>query len=92
MKQNDHSQPTERSPLISPAATRLRGASPRLRPTDLEDGQTARPRSIVSSVISKEEEALGNTAAGEILPYNDYSSIDFLHDLVSSFFGLVSYR
>jgi len=38
-----------------------------------------------SSLLSKEdvEEILGDTAVGEILPYNPYSSIDFLHDLVS---------
>ena len=40
--------------------------------------------SFADSFVSKEEELLGNTAVGEILPYNDYSSIDFLHDLVSS--------
>lgn len=39
--------------------------------------------SIVSSHISKEEEALGETAVGERLPYNDYTTIDWLHDLVS---------
>jgi hypothetical protein len=38
--------------------------------------------SHISSAFTKEDEALANTAAGEILPYNDYSSIDFLHDLV----------
>jgi chloride channel 3/4/5 len=38
--------------------------------------------SIISSAVTKEEEALGQTAVGEILPYKDYSSIDFLHDLV----------
>lgn len=35
-----------------------------------------------SALISKEEEALGDTAVGEILPYTPYASIDFLHDLV----------
>lgn len=38
--------------------------------------------SIVSSHISKEEGALGETAVGERLPYNDYTTIDWLHDLV----------
>ncbi|KIX94382.1 uncharacterized protein Z520_09768 [Fonsecaea multimorphosa CBS 102226] len=38
--------------------------------------------SIVSSHISKEEQALGDTAVGERLPYNDYTTIDWLHDLV----------
>jgi chloride channel 3/4/5 len=38
--------------------------------------------SIISSHLSKEEEALGGTAVGERLPYNDYTTIDWLHDLV----------
>lgn len=39
--------------------------------------------SIASSQVSKEEHALGDTAVGERLPYNDYTTIDWLHDLVS---------
>ncbi|KAK5464983.1 hypothetical protein LTS15_001546 [Exophiala xenobiotica] len=38
--------------------------------------------SVVSSHVSKEEQALGETAVGERLPYNDYTTIDWLHDLV----------
>lgn len=38
--------------------------------------------SIVSSAVSKDEQALGGTAIGERLPYNDYTTIDWLHDLV----------
>lgn len=38
--------------------------------------------SIISSHISKEEQALGETALGERLPYNDYTTIDWLHELV----------
>jgi len=89
MESNNHSEPTERSSLLNTPTTRLRGASPRLRPTDIEDGYPARSHSIISSMISKEEEALGNTAVGEILPYNDYSSIDFLHDVVFSPISIV---
>ena len=37
---------------------------------------------ITSSHLSKEEPALGSTAIGERLPYNDYTTIDWLHDLV----------
>lgn len=37
---------------------------------------------IISSAVSKEEQALGGTAIGERLPYNDYTTIDWLHDLV----------
>jgi hypothetical protein len=41
-------------------------------------------QSILSSHLSKDELALGNTAVGERLPYNDYTTIDWLHDLVRS--------
>jgi hypothetical protein len=43
------------------------------------DGDVA---STISSHISKEEQLLGETAIGERLPYNDYTTIDWLHDLV----------
>lgn len=33
--------------------------------------------------ISESEQRLKETYVGERLPYSDYSSIDFLHDLVS---------
>ncbi|KAK5076467.1 hypothetical protein LTR64_006053 [Lithohypha guttulata] len=42
--------------------------------------------SIASSHVSKEELALGETAVGERLPYNDYTTIDWLHDLVKDSF------
>lgn len=40
--------------------------------------------SIVNSHVSKDEQLLADTAIGERLPYNDYTTIDWLHDLVSS--------
>lgn len=36
----------------------------------------------MSSAVSKEERALHGTAVGERLPYNDYATIDWLHDLI----------
>lgn len=39
-------------------------------------------QSIISSHLSKDELALGSTAVGERLAYNDYTTIDWLHDLV----------
>ena len=42
--------------------------------------------SIISSHVSKDEQLLGGTAVGERLPYSDYTTIDFLHDLVKDFF------
>ena len=43
--------------------------------------------SMLSSHLSKDEQALSGTAVGERLPYNDYTTIDWLHDLVRSFMG-----
>ena len=40
-------------------------------------------QSILSSHVSKDEQALSATPVGERLPYNDYTTIDWLHDLVS---------
>jgi chloride channel 3/4/5 len=41
--------------------------------------------SIVTSAVTKEEAALGGSTVGERLPYNDYTTIDWLHDLVWRF-------
>ena len=49
------------------------------RISQVQDGES---HSVVSSAVSKEEQALGGTAIGERLPYNDYTTIDWLHDLV----------
>lgn len=40
--------------------------------------------SLLSSRVSKAEQALSATPVGERLPYNDYTTIDWLHDLVQS--------
>lgn len=40
------------------------------------------PSSIILSHVSKDEQELAGTAIGERLPYNDYTTIDWLHDLV----------
>ena len=39
---------------------------------------------VLSSNLSKKEQALSLTTVGERLPYNDYTTIDWLHDLVRS--------
>ena len=39
-------------------------------------------QSIIASHVSKEERLLADQAVGERLPYNDYTTIDWLHDLV----------
>ncbi|KAM7184536.1 Cl channel CLC-3 [Naviculisporaceae sp. PSN 640] len=38
--------------------------------------------SLISSAVSKDELAMHTTTLGERLPYNDYTTIDWLHDLV----------
>lgn len=38
--------------------------------------------SIVDSHVSRQEKALSGSTVGERLPYNDYTTIDWLHDLV----------
>ncbi|KAA6409118.1 MAG: chloride channel 3 [Lasallia pustulata] len=42
--------------------------------------------SMLSSHLSKEEQALSSSTVGERLPYNDYTTIDWLHDLVKDSF------
>lgn len=69
---------SENSRLLSPRVAELsgrRGSSH--RPHGLDEAS-----SIVSSHVSKEEQELAGTAVGERLPYNDYTTIDWLHDLV----------
>ena len=46
--------------------------------------QDLETRSILSSHVSKAEQALAASPVGERLPYNDYTTIDWLHDLVPS--------
>ena len=38
--------------------------------------------SLIGSHVSKDEQALSAAPVGERLPYNDYTTIDWLHDLV----------
>lgn len=75
MAQDEESQ--ERTPLLDPRLSQLRDH--RRSGHTHEDAE-----SIISSAVSKDEQALGGTAIGERLPYNDYTTIDWLHDLVSS--------
>jgi len=39
--------------------------------------------SIIKSHVSIEETKMSDTSVGERLPYNDYTTIDQLHDLVN---------
>lgn len=39
-------------------------------------------QSLVEAGLSKEDQLMGQSTVGERLPYNDYTTIDWLHDLV----------
>lgn len=55
-------------------------------------GRRPSTQSIISSHMSKEEQFLGETSVGERLPYSHYTTIDWLHDLVSAAFIIRSSR
>ena len=69
----DPEQATERTKLLYPTANNRR-----LSAVQQEDEAS----SIIASYVSKDEQALSNATVGERLPYNDYTTIDWLHDLV----------
>jgi chloride channel 3/4/5 len=50
----------------------------------LHDRRSSNLHGVESSTLSKEEQQLVDSTVGERLPYNDYTTIDWLHDLVQS--------
>ena len=70
----DVEQATERSHLLQAANDRRLSAIQ----------QEGDAHSILLSHVSKEEQAMSETPVGERLPYNDYTTIDWLHDLVKA--------
>lgn len=70
----------ETSRLLDPRIAELAG---RRSHSSRRDSHNEDAASILSSRVSKDEQALAGTAIGERLPYNDYTTIDWLHDLVS---------
>ena len=52
------------------------------RLSNLQREQDVESTCTVSSTLSKEEQQLFDSTIGERLPYNDYTTIDWLHDLV----------
>jgi chloride channel 3/4/5 len=52
------------------------------RLAELQHEQDEEAQSIISSTVTKEEQAMGGSTVGERLPYNDYTTIDWLHELV----------
>ena len=69
----DPEQATEQTKLLYPVVN-----DRRLNAVRHEDEAS----SIIASYVSKDEQALSNATVGERLPYNDYTTIDWLHDLV----------
>ena len=67
-------QPTERTRLLSVQNVDNRRLSVLQQQDEAE--------SIKHSSITKGEQALGGSTVGERLRYNDYTTIDWLHDLV----------
>ena len=68
----------ERSPLLQPRDDR------RLSKLVRQDEEAS---SMIKSHFSIEEQKLADNPVGERLPYNDYTTIDFMHDLVSRDYG-----
>lgn len=68
---SDSETGNERTPLLT---------QPRL--SQLQHQQDEEASSIVASTVTKEERRLADSTVGERLPYNDYTTIDWLHDLV----------
>ncbi|KAL9597265.1 MAG: hypothetical protein Q9219_005246 [cf. Caloplaca sp. 3 TL-2023] len=73
----DVEHPSERTQLL-PRLPQDRQLSAVQREFDAE--------SAISTHVSKEEQLLSATSVGERLPYNDYTTIDWLHDLVKDSF------
>lgn len=59
--------------------------SPHTQGLDAELGRNGdtETASHITSMLSKEEQALSGTSIGERLPYNDYTTVDWLHELVN---------
>jgi chloride channel 3/4/5 len=52
------------------------------RLSQLQHEQDEEAPSTILSTVTKEEQQLASSTVGERLPYNDYTTIDWLHDLV----------
>jgi hypothetical protein len=67
----------ENSPLLDPERASDRRLSRLIHKDDAAS-------SMVKSHTSVDEQALADSTVGERLAYNDYTTIDWLHDLVSA--------
>ncbi|KAL1792087.1 hypothetical protein ACET3X_009838 [Alternaria dauci] len=68
---SDQENGHERTPLLHQS-----------RLSQLQHTQDEEASSIIASTVTKEEQQLAGSTVGERLPYNDYTTIDWLHDLV----------
>jgi chloride channel 3/4/5 len=75
----DHSD--ERAPLLEPNGHEA--TDRRIRKLHDEEAH-----SIIGSHVTGEEQKLVESSIGERLPYNDYTTIDWLHDLVKDSYRL----
>jgi hypothetical protein len=73
----------ENTPLLDPERASDRRLSRLIQKDDAAS-------SIVKSHASVDEQALSGSTVGERLAYNDYTTIDWLHDLVSFAFPISS--
>ena len=71
----DADEATERTQLL------LHVANDR-RLSTLQQQHDEEASSLIESALTKDEAALAGSTVGERLPYNDYTTIDWLHDLV----------
>lgn len=71
-------QISERTHLLSPHAREVDAGADRHGDADTS--------SHINSIQSKDEQALWGTSISERLPYNDYTTVDWLHELVSSLY------
>jgi len=73
MTSHNHNHDHEQTPLLRPN-----------RQSHMQHEQDEETQSIISSSVMKEERELDASSVGERLPYNDYTTIDWLHELVRS--------
>lgn len=76
---NHHAEPNEHTHLLAPQIHNR-------RLSQLQHQSEA--SSLVDSHVSKEEQALAQSTIGERLNYNEYTTIDWLHDLVKDSYRL----
>lgn len=71
-----HQEDAERTPLLRVNGELVNGDRRLSKLAQQEED-------IISSHVSVDEQKLAGSSVGERLPYNEYTSVDFLHDLVS---------